>query len=390
MMSVDRLIVLLVAVSLTASCNFSDENFSQYPGFKDYFVANPPSSDRPGAEDRLLLARFRPRFWLPAPSPDPIDFYRDYIAQGYLLDDTGQIIANHVTRELLNRHKHEPLTVFVHESEQLLPHPTVYGRIEREVLPFQLDDGTSVRNTFTFLTYNVVFRQSGLSADLPRWQAVLLGLVGDLDDWHQLDHYTSVTLVLDQDDVPVAIVVQQHNYQHTYLFGEAIELPKDRRVNIDVAIRSNELYPHVAGRKVRRAVQFATRKGMRFLLGAGSRPIVSADDITESVREVEYKLEFLPPDDAFYTFEGFLGERRLLPGRDGPPGAAYNTLPILKPWSVQTFVGYWREGNRGDWQRYEESTKGSSDMRRFAEKQAQIFYHNWQCLLVNRVGCEII
>ena len=62
----------------------------------------------------------------------------------------------------------------------------------------------------------------------------------------------------------------------------------------------------------------------------------------------DYQLGFLPPDDAFYAFAGYLGERRLLPGRDGPPGADYNTLTALKPLYRQWVAGYWREGNSGD------------------------------------------
>jgi hypothetical protein len=51
----------------------------------------------------------------------------------------------------------------------------------------------------------------------------------------------------------------------------------------------------------------------------------------------------MPPSDAFYVFQGWLGERRRIPGRSGPPGADYNTLPAFKPKAVQLAAFYWRE-----------------------------------------------
>ena len=69
----------------------------------------------------------------------------------------------------------------------------------------------------------------------------------------------------------------------------------------------------------------------RYLTTGEDPPIRVADDITDPVTEVDYELRFLPPSDAFYMFKVYLGEKRLLPGRYGPPGAIYNTLPAFKP-----------------------------------------------------------
>ena len=70
------------------------------------------------------------------------------------------------------------------------------------------------------------------------------------------------------------------------------------------------------------------------------KPTMAGYDLTQPEYEVDYRLVFLPPDDAFYTFKGHLGESRLLPGRDGPPGAQYLTLPPLMPPSHQLITGY--------------------------------------------------
>ena len=85
-------------------------------------------------------------------------------------------------------------------------------------------------------------------------------------------------------------------------------------------------------------------------------------------------------------FQGFLGERRLLPGRSGPPGASYNTLPELKPLKLQLLSGYWREGDEGDWQRY--LSVVDQGEAAFAAAQAPIFLHNLGCLRKGRRGCR--
>ena len=180
---------------------------------------------------------------------------------------------------------------------------------------------------FTVVTYHLVFRVSGLPAATPLAVALPLRLVADLDDWHQLDHYTAALVVLAADGRPVALTLQQHNYLRTYLVGESVELAPDGRFDIDVAIRSNELYPHVPGRTVRRAVRFLDHDARAFMMGFGKRPVMSADDITDPDRTVVYELAFLPGFDAFYAFHGFLGERRRLPAATARPGRATTPGP---------------------------------------------------------------
>jgi hypothetical protein len=381
------LVAIPVWLGALCTCAPDEGNFSQYPGFGEYFAAHPPSKKLPSPEDRTLLLRHRPRFILPQGHAGLIGFYEDYIAQGSLTDGNGRVISSEVGRELLNAHKTESHVVFVHvPNPGKAQHPVVYGRIDREEVSFSTDRGTVVE-PLTLLSYHAVFRHSGLPAGLPAWQAAALAAAIGLSDWHQLDHYTAVTLALDRDRTPIALSLQQHNFGCTYLLGEDVELPPDGRPVVDVAIRSNELYPHRPGRTVHRAVAFPSPEAFRFLLGFGPRPRWSADDVTHGVEEAGYELRLLPPDDAFYTFQGLLGERRRLPGRSGPPGAAYNTIPQLKPIARQLFVSYWREGNRGDLQRFETTVSGIEDVVQFAEAQAAVFYRNWQCARQRRVGC---
>ena len=256
----------------------ADRNFTQYPGFAEYFAANPPA-EAAGPADRALARRHAPRFHLPAGHEGPIDFYRDYIAHGYLVTGDGVRIDGPTPAEL-NRYRDDVRAEFTHVPGETRPHPVVYAAVERTGLWAPREDGRAVEE-FTVLAYHLVFRVSGLPAATPLALAMPLRLVADLDDWHQLDHYTAAFVVLDAAERPVALNLQQHNYLRTYLVGESVEPGPDGRFDIDVAIRSNELYPHVPGRTVRRAVRFLDSDARAFMMGFGKRPMMSADDVTD-------------------------------------------------------------------------------------------------------------
>jgi hypothetical protein len=352
---------LLALCGLLAACPQSDENFSQASGFAEWYAARPPSDSLPEGEDRALLWRYKPRVFLPEGHEGPLDFYVDYIAHGRLYDGRprseeadprGALIADQVTQELLNEHRQDPKVVFEHRPPAERPEPrrVIYGRVDHDRL---LLPGCSQPVPLTFLTYHLVFRQSGVPAGLSAWQAFLLGQLADLDDWHQLDHYTAVTIALAPTDgrlAPFAVTFQQHNYLRTYLLAERDEpgrlsWPPDGRIAVDVAVRSNELYPHREGEVVRPAVASLDGRSLRYLIDGVARPWLAADDVTRPAVEIDPVLVYLPPSDAFYVFQGWLGERRRLPGRDGPPGADYNTAPALKTKVRQLAAFYWYEGN---------------------------------------------
>ena len=369
-----------------AAAAAAESNFSQYPGFAEYFTENPPAGVA-NATEQALLRRHAPRFHLPAGHEGPIDFYRDYVAHGYLV--TGDDVRiDGPTPEELNRHRDDPAAQFVHVPGGEAPRPVVYAGVEGTDLWTSHLPGLEDEE-FTVAVYHLVFRVSGLPAALSGIAAMSLGLVGDLDDWHQLDHYTAAFVVLDAEERPVALTLQQHNYLRTYLVGESVEPGRDNRFDIDVAIRSNELYPHVPERRRRRAVRFPSPEAMAFMMGYGKRPLMSADDVTDPDRTVNFEFAFLPGADAFYTFHGYLGERRLLPGRDGPPGARYNTLPQLKPLPAQILGGYWRAGDEGDWKRYGGSRERSDNPAEFSRAQAQVFHRNLACVRRGMDGCTL-
>ncbi len=372
------MMLCLLLICAAESAEAASRNFSQYPGFAEWYAAHPPSDALPSVEDQALLAKHRPRFFLAEGQTGFIDFYRSYIAQGTLRSEAGEVISKAVTAELLNAHKDDPGVVFTHAAAgraHAAPQaPKIYGRITRASMVWL---GTP--QALTFLTYTAVFAHSGLPGGLLGWQKIGLGLLGNLSDWHQLDHYTSVTVILDHTDRPFAVMLQQHNYLRTYVVGEQVSLPADGRPLIAVAEGSNELFPHSEGRTSHRAVPFLTPVNFRYMLGIGRRPLFTADDVTDPQVEAEYQLAFLAPSDAFYTFKGFLGELRMLPGRDGPPGADYNTLPELKPMPLQMLSGYWRYQNAGDMARLHAALRKEKYWLAFAEGQREVFFSNAAC-----------
>lgn len=376
----ERIMALLLALAVgLAGCGNGRSNFSQEPGFAEYFAKHPPASTAAGPAEQALLRRYRPRFLLPPGHPGMIDFYLDYVPEGHLTDGAGRRVTGPLDRLALNAHKRDPEAIFVHEPSGRAGTPAVYGRVDQEDVAFETEAGR-VLEPFTFLTYHAVFRHSGLPAGMLGWQEWLIRLVASPEDWHQLDHYTAAILALDRGGKPVALTLQQHNHMRTHLFGRDITLPADGRVVLDVAIRSNELYPHQPGRVLHRMMGTPGSTSLRYLISGEKRPLLGADDITEGGTEPDYRLQFLPPDDAFYVFQGFLGERRRLPGRSGPPGASYNVAPALKPPGLQLTAFYWREGDAGDLERLDAVLARDRGLVEFARVQSAIFYRDWRAL----------
>jgi hypothetical protein len=374
----ERIMAVLLVLSVGfAGCSKEQTNLSQDPGFAEYFAKFPPASTPAGPAQQSLLHRHRPRFLLPPDHPGMIDFYLDYVPEGHLTDGSGRRVTGPLDRLKLNAHKGDPHAVFVHEPSGRPGTPTVYGRVDQEDVRFETEGGPVVE-PFTFLTYHAVFRHSGLPAGMLAWQEWLIRRVASPDDWHQLDHYTAAILALDRGGKPVAVILHQHNHMRTYLVGRHIILPADGRMVLDVAIRSNELYPHQPGRVPHRVMGTPGASSLRYLISGEKRLLLGADDITEGRAETDYRLQFLPPNDAFYVFRGYLGERRRIPGRSGPPGAFYNMPSALKPRGLQLTAFYWREGEAGDLERLDRVLARDRGLVEFARAQSPIFHRDWR------------
>ena len=64
-------------------------------------------------------------------------------------------------------------------------------------------------------------------------------------------------------------------------------------------------------------------------------------------------------------------------------------MPALKPLPAQILDGYWREGNEGDWARYQRSRENGAGRAGFARVQAAVFHHNLACLRREKNGCTL-
>lgn len=339
--------VLLVFALCSNAMGDSENSFRQQ--FEQWYRSNPPDTSEPATADRELLERYKPVYFLGAEARLPINFYTNYIANGELFDGAGQLISRNPSRELLNSHRVDPTSRFVFKGGKSIErNPAVYGRVDRDIAAFE-----SGARPLVFLTYTLVFEVSGILKGLPGWKELLLQAIANLDDWHQLDHYINVTVVIDESEsrpVPVAVVFQHHNYMRTWrLIGPEgpgrLQLADDARVRADIALRSNEVYPHREQPHRWRAVSFMQGAAASYVVNGTKPPFQSGEDLTDPARRLDdLPLIALPHSDAFYTFRGSLGKSRLLPGRSGPPGADFNTLAALKSPVTQLVVSYWYEG----------------------------------------------
>ena len=326
--------IVLICLALTSCSN--GQNFSEYPGFVAHFDKFPPKETGPTDSETELLRQFKPQIYIAKGQRQPVDFYADYISQGELRVD-GKKISRQVTSELLNEHRDNPRALFIFRGDYRKPGtPKVYARIDQEQTEH---DGRQYQ--FTFLSYNLVFPVSGILQGLGALQSFALTVGGNLNDWHQLDHYVGLSVAL-LDGKAVAVTLQQHNYQTTYLLD-----PDQPVIAADVAMRSNELYPHNALQTKHPAVSFLSGDNLEFVMTDSNKPNLAGYDITHGEQQIEYDLVFLPQTDAFYQFKGSLGKSRLLPGRSGPPGADYVTLPGLMP-RINRLVAAYRPGPVAD------------------------------------------
>lgn len=357
----------------------SYDTFAGYPGFKEYYAGRckgeqptSPVSDH----DKELLFNYSPRLILPPGSRYPIDFYRDYLPYTVLRWYRDKsLLKTEVAPEDLKAYQDDTSVYFDLDKKRFIAsgldkrvgngpsspfdhkRPVVYARSYREKVELSDEQGQPKAYNLIFLKYNVVFAVSGLPAELPMGLETLLRLMGlDPDDWHELDNFVAIHIVLDDKEMPLAILLAQHNHHRTYLVGKGIPLPADSHILFDVALRSNEIYPasDAPGPVRHRVAQWAIY--MKYLLSGEDPPFFHGEDVTYGMRaggtDVAYDLTVLSPCDPFYTASIMLGEPRPFfgryIGRDGPPGADYYTIPELLPLGNLLKFSYLHDGDPED------------------------------------------
>lgn len=376
-------VTMIAGIPLFVSCSkkaSSYRTFADYPGFKEFFghrCVEEDISPSPGKEGKELLQRFRPRLILSPGGRYPIDFYRDYLPFTVMRRfSDGKIVAEKVTPDLLRKNRSNrqvylefQLTRFRDAGlDRRVPDgekdaglserkPAVYGRVYRERVAFPCENEGPCHLDLTFLKYNVIFSTSGLASKLPGGYEFILKIFGlDPDNWHDLDNFVAIHVVLDREENPIAALLAQHNHHRTYLVGKDIELPRDGLMAFDVALRSNEVYPASDSKEpaLHRVVQWSIY--MKYLLSGKDPPRYRGLDVTSGLNaggvEIDYDLKFLSPCDPLYSAEIMLGEPRPFfgkyIGRDGPPGSDYYTIPRLLPLGNLLKFSYLRDGDPED------------------------------------------
>jgi hypothetical protein len=93
---IERITALLLAAGLALSAGGGRDsvNFSQEPGFAEYFAAHPLATTPAEPADQELLRRHRPRFMRPPSHPGAIDFYTDRRLPGEAVQGAGTAPAH--------------------------------------------------------------------------------------------------------------------------------------------------------------------------------------------------------------------------------------------------------------------------------------------------------
>lgn len=309
--------------------------------------------------DRELLAAFRPRIWVAPGSFMPIDFYQTYLPQTVVKNRQGQVIQRAPSRADLKRIERNYDRYLDFQGEhQRCDHrcgdaqPPLYGRVLRQHL--RTPEGQSV--PILVLKYTAVFSSSGLPAQMSWYKSLAVSVLGDQEQWHELDIHGAIHLLLTQAQQPFALLLAQHNNFRTYVVGKELHWPADNRLAICFAQRSNEPYLCPEGPSVatERAVGHPKNYGY-VLTGQGGWLDGGRDKILgpqSGAVEVDYTLQFLPTRDPLYVAWIPLGDRLKLLGvfdnffRTGPPGINMNTFPELKAYADLAQFWYLEPGDQ--------------------------------------------
>ena len=310
-------------------------------------------------EEKKLLQKFLPKIYLSEDSLVPIDFYQEYLPNNVLKNYRGKIIAKKISRTRL---KATERTAGYHLDYQgefkkcILPEcakkvRSIYGRVFYENMLPPKKYQNEVKIPFIVLKYNLVFAASGLPHKMSWYKNFGTALIGDREVWHELDIHGAIQILISKKTgIPEILLLAQHNHFRSYAINKDILLPKDNRIEICIAERSNEPYPCAAENKLFRTVGNPNK--IEFVLG-GKAPFFDGgyDSVKAKQNSVEQKLQlkFLPSRDPLYTSWIALGDKKKIFGiipsffRDAPPGINMNTTPKLKKYTDIAKVWYFSE-----------------------------------------------
>ena len=312
-------------------------------------------------EEKELLQKFLPKVYISQGNLVPIDFYKDYLPKTVLKNSSAKIIDKAISRQKLKSVEREAGFYLDYQGEYKkcltscqTKKRTIYGRVFYEKMQPPKKNKKESAIDFIILKYNLVFPTSGLPQELSWYKNLGLALIGDKEDWHQLDIHGAIQIFIEKKTAkPAILLLAQHNHFRSYIINKDVMLPKDNRIAICIAKRSNEPYPCPEISRHFRTV--GNPSNYAYVLGAsaplfdGGYDLVSARK--ESV-ELNLKLQFLPDKDPLYTSWIELGDKKKLFGiipsffRNGPPGINMNTTPKTKKYTDLAKIWYVSESDK--------------------------------------------
>jgi len=316
-------------------------------------------------EDKLLLQKFRPRIFVAPEGRVPVDFYNFYLPNTVVRDETGAVIKKSPSRSFLKGIERKAGLYLDYQGPDTPCDlngcegyvAVGYGRVYRETAVFRLKSGTR-QAPVTILKYNFAFTYSGIPAEVGTLKEYLLGLFIDPAKFHELDIHGAIHIILNEKKRPIVMLLAQHNYFRSYVFGKDIPLlPVDNRAGVCFALRSNEPYLCPAGTAPARRRTVGNPVNMSYVINNTNRPFLSGTDIVfgpkAGARPVPYQLKFLTRKDPLYVSWIPLGAKEKIFFvssfyRKGPPGMDMNTWPKLKKYSDIMQFWYLRDDNPED------------------------------------------
>lgn len=313
---------------------------------------------------QALLEKFRPRIYVAPGGLLPIDFYRDYLPNAVVKDDSGTIIEEKPDRQYLKNIERNYGYYLDYQGKHLSTTMvdlsnytgTVYGRLYREEMKPPAGHTDAPPRHYLILKYSAVFTASGLPAKLPWYKDLGAALAGDADVWHELDIHGAIQILVNEESRrPEILLLAQHNHFRAYVLGRDIPWGADSEIVICYAQRSNEPYPCPTEaavsehRTVGNPGNFGYVLADETALWDGSEDVVFGE--AAGAEEVRYELKFLPSRDPLYVSWIPLGDKMKILGlfdsfyREGPPGMDMNTFPELKRYTDLANFWYFREGD---------------------------------------------
>lgn len=310
-------------------------------GWKAGDLGNPVSQG-----DSALLQRFLPRVTIGPNSTAPVDFYQYYLPKSVIRNRDGQEVVRAPSREVLQSHERTVGEYLDFEGDhypcrgegcRALEAP-IYGSVFNEKV--DAVDGLAERRV-KVLRFSSVFPASGLPWGLSWWQRWFANLAGEIEVWHELDIHGAYFLIVDEaTSEPLIVLLAQHNHFRSFVVGVDLEWPRDDRLEICYANRSNEPYLCPEGDQPASFPATGQPSSLRYIFTGKKSPIDGSYDTVYGKKSggtpLESRLVVLSDQDPLYCSWINLGDKRKIFWffdsffRFGPPGMNLNRFPKLK------------------------------------------------------------